>query len=64
MLDKPIADITADDIQHLVDEGTPEKRTLEFKAELPGTNPAPHDFFGQPSARRRMSYVQGKTARG
>ena len=26
--------------------------------------PAPHDFFGQPSARRRMSYVQGKTARG
>ena len=25
---------------------------------------APHDFFGQPSARRRMSYVQGKTARG
>ena len=37
MLDKPIADITADDIQHLVDEGTPEKRTLEFKIELPGT---------------------------
>ena len=37
MIDKPIADITADDIQHLVDEGTPEKRTLEFKAELPGT---------------------------
>ena len=37
MLDKPIADITADDIQHLVDEGTPEKRTLEFKTELPGT---------------------------
>ena len=37
MLDKPIADITADDIQHLIDEGTPEKRTLEFKAELPGT---------------------------
>ena len=27
-------------------------------------SPAPHDFFGQPSARRRMSYVQGKTARG
>ena len=26
--------------------------------------PAPHDFFGQPSARRRMSHVQGKTARG
>ena len=26
MLDKPIADITADDIQHFVDEGTPEKR--------------------------------------
>ena len=37
MLDKPIDDITADDIQHLVDEGTPEKRTLEFKTELPGT---------------------------
>ena len=27
-------------------------------------NPAPHDFFGQPSASRRMSYVPGKTARG
>ena len=26
--------------------------------------PAPHDFFGQPSASRRMSYVPGKTARG
>ena len=25
---------------------------------------APHDFFGQPSARRRMRYVQGNTARG
>ena len=37
MLDKPIDDITADDIRHLVDEGTPEKRTLEFKTELPGT---------------------------
>ena len=37
MIDKPLADITADDIQHLVEEGTPEKRTLEFKVELPGT---------------------------
>ena len=27
-------------------------------------HPAPHDFFGQPSARRRMSHVQGNTARG
>ena len=37
MIDKPLADITAHDIQHLVEEGTPEKRTLEFKVELPGT---------------------------
>ena len=37
MIDKPIADITADDIQLLVDESTPEKRTLEFKIQLPGT---------------------------
>ena len=28
------------------------------------TGLAPHDFFGQSSARRRMGYVQGKTARG
>ena len=35
--------------------------SIVFQAAVP---PAPHDFFGQPSARRRMSYVQGKTARG
>ena len=45
MLDKPIADITADDIQHLVDEGTPEKRTLEFKTVLPGTKDSERKEF-------------------
>ena len=27
-------------------------------------SPARHEFFGQPSARRRMSYVQAETRRG
>ena len=36
MIDRPFANIAADDIQRLVDERTPERRTLEFKSELPG----------------------------
>ncbi len=45
MIDKPITDITADDIQHLVDERTPEKRTLEFKAEVPGNKDSERKEF-------------------
>ena len=40
------------------------KRLSLPRGAVPAASPAPHDFFGQPSARRRMSYVQGKTARG
>jgi hypothetical protein len=35
MLQKPLADITAQDIQSLLDNGIPEGSTLEYKRELP-----------------------------
>ncbi len=36
MIDKPLAAVTAADIQRLVDDGVAEGRTIEFKRELPG----------------------------
>ena len=50
----------------LLGPSVPNQSELEQNAveAAKAVGPAPHDFFGQRSARRRMSYVQGKTARG
>ena len=37
-LDKPLDDLTEDDFQALVASGAAERKTIEYKSELPGTN--------------------------
>ena len=42
---KPLDQITADDLQALIDAQAPEKRTLDYKATLPGNADADKKEF-------------------
>lgn len=51
LFDKPINDISEDDLQALVDNQTQEQKTLEFKGELPGGSDfAKKDFLADVSS--------------
>lgn len=50
-LDKPLEEITEADLAHLVESGTPELKTLDYKQSLPGTNDEERkEFFADVSS--------------
>ena len=51
MINKDINDITELDLHHLIDDEVIERKTLDYKAELPGnTDSAKKEFFADVSS--------------